>query len=248
MSVDEKTPNAFGEQEQPVVETEETKEEKKYEPIPEDHPDWVSTQEKLKDMGTNLSAQGKIIDSYRQGKGSDDKKEEEEPDVKIEDSELPFPDVKFSKDLIDDERDGMTDTEIAQMDRLAKMEELENKRFKDSKVTEVKTETKKVEDLNKTVQATAMELAKEQSGKEDIALANQIIESSKRFALEGLDEATVKARVAEAHKSLPDYKAPAEQKKVNGSSVKGTDASKDPHGVDKIVSDVTEQNKGGFAL
>lgn len=203
-----------------------------------------------KTMGENLSNQGKLIDDLRKGKHLD--KDGKPTDV-VEDKDIPVPykaeDIKFSKDLSEDERDAMTKTEIALFDALADMKQKANEQaVKDFKKERemIKNNEKdgEVKDLNGKVKEIALSLVGN-----DIAKANEIIESAKRFNLVGLDEATLKARIEDAQKLLPDYKPPKEQEHKDGGVVKNNDSTKDdPFGSTKIIEEAQKGNKGNYSL
>lgn len=161
-----------------------------------------------------------------------------------------FKDVKRSKDLTAEQREEMTDTEIKQMDAIADLQEGMNKM-----ADLVAAGAKKPDegdggsalDVNGTVQDEAKKLAGN-----DTAVANQIIESFKLlgFNTEGMDEATLRARVATAAKEVPNYK-PAKEQGTGGKGkpAGGTGGTDDPYGVDKIIEDVQKgRESGGYGL
>lgn len=231
-------------------EGEKGKEEKKFEPIPDDHPTIVALRgeiQKVKDeYGGNLSGQRDVIKGLQ--KKIDELTGKKEGDEGEEDVLFKKEDIKWSKDLTKEEREEMTETEIKQMDEIARMKEAQNKMYADGKKRDKQAETEKVEDLQSLVKSHAKELAKKEDGTVDTDLANQIIESAKQFNLTGLDEATVKQRVETARKLLPDYKPPQEQINKKGKPVDGTKPSDDPFGVDKIVEDATKGSDGKYSL
>jgi hypothetical protein len=247
--------DAFG---SPAEETEEgvneTPEEKKeYNAIPEDHPIIKSLNEQIESlkadkesMGGNLSAQRELIKRMEKEKAdlTGGKKPEGEGQGK-EGETLLYTDIKWSKDLSEDERDEMTDSEIKQMDEIAAMKEAQNKMYAQlqtvGSTTEKVVEQKEVEDKQSLIKETAMELADN-----DRDLANKIIENMKQFNLEGLNEGQIKERVANAHKLLPDYKPPKEGSSIKGSPVK---SGSDPFAHnDKVVEEVTKGSSGTYSL
>lgn len=236
-------------------EKKEDKKTKEFAAIPEDHPTVVALKaeiEKVKnEYGTNLSGQRTVIATLEGKidallKGGAHKEENGEVDVL-------FKDIKHSKDLTKEQRDEMTDTEIRQMDEIADMKEAQNKMYAEQQKalkagTKVQ-ETTKVENLNSLVQTFAKDLAKNEDGTENTQLANEIIESTKQFNLEGLDAETVKQRVISAHKLLPSYTPPKEQPKKNGKPVTNTKSTdEDPFGVNKIVEEAGKGGDGTYAL
>ncbi len=203
-----------------------------------------------KSMSENLINQGKLIEDLRKGNHKD--KDGKQTDV-VDDKDIPVPykaeDIKFSKDLTEDERDAMTKTEITLFDELALMKTKANEQaIKDFKKEREMIERNKGEETVKDLNGKVKEIALSLAGN-DIAKANEIIESAKRFNLVGLDEETLKARVGDAQKLLPDYKPPKEQEKKNGEAVKNNDSSKDdPFGSTKIIEEARKGNKGGYSL
>jgi hypothetical protein len=235
----------------PVPPKEDKKENKNYAPIPDDHPTLVALKTQIdavkNEMGGNLSGQREIIKGLetkikelKEGKGGDGKDEE---DVLYKPEE-----IKWSKDLKKEEREEMTDTEIKQMDEIASMKVKQNELFKSQK-NSAKGGEDKTTDLQRTVKEEAKELARKADGTIDIELANQIIESSKQFSFEGLDEEKIRERVKSAAKLVSDYKPPKEQTRKDGKPVNGAPAQDDPFGTNKIVEEVAEKkNNGSYGL
>lgn len=186
--------------------------------------------------GENLSKQGEIIELLRKGKG----KEGEGGNGNTDENAL-FKDIKRSKDLTDEEKESMTETEIKQMDAIADMQEGMNKMA--SMLS--KKDSANVEDRNNAVRTLASTLAKESSGKDDTALANQIIENFNLYDQTKITADKVEEFVRKAASQVSTYKAPKEQKSHNGKSVKtGGDGGNDPYGVDKIVEEASATRDG----
>lgn len=203
-----------------------------------------------KSLGGNLSKQGKIIDelkkevdAIKKGTKSDDK-----PD-------LPYKEIKRSKDLSQDERDEMTQSELKMMDQLAEMQEkanqdylksIENKGDKggdkgdddDDEEDEGDGEDKKIPaDFEKNVMKLAMEMT---GGDSD--MANKIIGEFNQFAENyKLDEAGLKERLEKASKLIPGF-VMKPTKTINGSSA-GKDTGKSF--LDEIVDSASTKAKGG---
>jgi len=190
-------------------------------------------------MGENLSNQGKIIDTL--------KKEIEEmkkgKNENGEESETLHKDIKWSKDLTAEEKEELTDTEIKQMDEIAKLKETQNKLFE--AINKKKEPEGEKLDVSSVVKKAAKELAEDNTD-----IANQIIEifNSLDFKTEGLTEEKLKEKVKIAASQVPDYKPPKEQTGKKGNTVKGGGDDKDPFGVDKIIEEATTPKKGGYAL
>lgn len=251
--VEEPKVDAFGmgEPEAPKKEEVKTeaKDDKKSEPLPDDHPTVVALKaeiEKVKsEYGGNLSGQRQVIE--RLTKEIDDLKKGNKTEDDKED--LLFPDIKWSKDLTPEEREAMTDNEIKQMDEIAQMKDIQNKQHIASQKGKKDEEAKKADDIQSLVKSTALELSKDEDGKENVELANQIIESAKQFNLVGLDEKTIKERVATAQKLLPDYTPPKEKETKSGKTVKKTTTTEDPFGIDAIVEGASKsQDAGNYDL
>lgn len=245
----------FGQGEPPAPPEKKTESEKKFENIPDDHPTIVGLKNQIeavkKEYGGNLSGQRDVIKTLEgkielltKGKGG---KGETEPegDVLFKKDQ-----IKWSKDLKAEEREDMTETEIKQMDEIAAMKEAQNKLYASQQKSIKESGAAKVEDLNSLVRATALELSKGENGVENPTLANQIIESSKQFNFEGLDEKTAKERIASAAKLIPDYKAPKENPTKTGKVVAdGKGGGTDPFASnDKIVAEATTPKGGNYAL
>ncbi len=233
----------------------------------EQNPLVVELRKQLKDtkegLGNNLAGQGKKIKSLEKQldqalKGGKIKPADGKP------VELPYKTIVHSKDLTQAQRDEMTDTEIKQMDAIADLQQKENERFtkeaeraaageedkgkKDGEEDEDEEDEEegdddKIKDVKKTVKTIALELAGN-----DVDIANQIIESAKQFNLTGLTMEQLKERIASAHKLIPDYKPPQEQKKINGKTVKPATDKDDPFGNQKIIDEATSAPKGGYPL
>lgn len=261
----ETQPDVFGEGATPEMKPaggegggEEGKDKKKFDAIPDDHPTIVALNKQIEDIkkeyGGNLSGQRTVIDKLEREIETLKKGGEKKPDYS---EEVPWKNIKWSKDLTKEQRDDMTDTEIAQMDEIAEMKQKQNEDFIKQKEKEVAEagkqedagkEKKEVDDLNSLVQATAKELSKGEDGKENTSIANQIIESVKQFNLKGLTEEQIKERVVNAAKLVPDYKPPKEQPNKRGNAKDGAGGGDDVWGVDQIVEDVSKGNNGAYNL
>lgn len=205
-------------------------------------------------LGGNLSALGKKTKLLEKQLAEALKNGGLKPDGKNgKQSDVPFKEIKRSKDLTQDQRDEMTDNEIKQMDIIADLQEKQNEAFLKQNATQEEGDEdggdddeggeEKVTEVDKTVKAMAKELA---GG--DIDLANLIIESAKQFNLTGLTKEQLKERVISAHKLVPNYVPPKEQGGIQGGTVKAGANKNDPHGVDKIIEEATTSGKGGYTL
>lgn len=230
--------------------------EKKYADIPEDHPTLVALRgevEKIKkEYGGNLSGQREVIERLekeikvlRESKGESGKTEGGDEDV-------PFKEIKTSKDLTDEEKEEMTETEIKQYDQIAMLMQTINKLAGEISKKSKEESGKSGEDLKKFVQNTARALAKESAGKDDTDLTNAIIDkfNGMRFNLEGLDEEAIAERVKVAATQVSEYKPPKEQTTKRGKTPKGAynDEMEDPFGIDAIVEAQGKGNDGEYNL
>lgn len=148
-----------------------------------------------------------------------------------------FKEIKTSKDLTEDQKEEMTDTEIKQMDEIAGLKTALNQLADMMSKTNKEKEDGQL-DANNIVRNTAKELAK--GNKE---LTNQIIESVKDFNLQGLSEEEIEARVNKAALFVPNYKKPKEQATGQGGKPAGGLNDSDPYGVDKIVEEVHKKRE-----
>lgn len=179
-------------------------------------------------------------------------KELEKGGGKASDAEvdLPYKSIQWSKDLSEDERDSMTETEIKQMDQIAEMQQRINDDVQKAHDAEVKKAEEADEDddddwdtgekldkgeAKKFAKSEALKLA---GGDKDVA--NEILQEYNLFNNEGLTDSQIKERLEKANKLRPDYQPPKMQKKKTGKAAKGN-AAADPFGVDTIV----EQAAGG---
>ena len=222
---------------------------KKTDTIPDDHPAIVALTKKIEDVkkeyGSNLSGQRSVIEKLedeikvlKKGEGDD------------KDIDVPFKDIKHSKDLSKEDKEKMSDTELKQMDQIADMQELANKNHITA-VKGTKTQTdEKVSNLNTSVQAEAKALATKEDGTVNTELANQIIESSKQFKLEGLTAEQLKEKIKVAAGLVPDYKPAKEQKNTNktNKTVKDNKKGDDPFGSNKIIEEATAESDGKYGL
>jgi len=248
--------DAFGEVEEvsPVEKKEEAKI-NKYEAIPADHPVISSLQEQITklsedkgSMGSNLSKQNDIIKGLEK-QITDIKGGKVDPDNKNEDK-LIYKDIKFSKDLTEAERDELTDTEIKQMDELAEIKTTQNRLYAESLEKENETGNKEAEDKNKSVQEFAKELSIGEDGKENIKIANSIIEKFKSldFNLEGKTAEEIKNLVKISAGQVSEYKPVNEQVLSKGKTVAGTKTAEDPFGNDKIIEEASKPADGTYEL
>lgn len=233
---------------------EEPKEGEKKKKGTEDSPEIVALKgevEKIKkEYGTNLSGQRTVIERLEKEIADLKGGKKDDKGGAPEDVLFPADQIKWSKDLTEEQREEMTETEIKQMDELAAMKTAQNKMYSEMRAGKKGEGEKKVEDLNNLVQSTARELSKGKDGAENTDLANEIIESFKamKFNTEGLSEKEIKERVAIAAGQVPNYKPPKEQPHKRGGAVKAGTDTDDPFGNNKIVEEATKGGDGGYAL
>ena len=226
--------DAFGEPNKPEPSVVEDKKEEGVDEI-EKHPLVKELRGQIetvkKEYGGNLAGQREVIkrleseiESIKKG-GNPTGKDKEGEDT----GEVLFKEIKWSKDLSEEERDEMTDNEIKQMDVIASMQEAQNKMYAEMQSKGKSEEDTGVKDINSFVRKEAMEL----SG-DDTELTNLIIESfnSMKFSTEGLSEEELKKRVELSATQVPTYKAPKEQPTKTGKPVKKGGGDTDPFGID----------------
>lgn len=245
--------DAFGvEDTKPPVETKK-EEVNKYEAIPVDHPTIKSLQDQITQlstdkgsMGTNLSKQGEIIKDLSKTIENLKSGKTETP----EGDNVLFKDIKFSKDLSDEERDDMTDTEIKQMDTIAEMQTTHNRLYSESVAKEKESQTKQVEDVNSTIKELATEITMGEDEKPNVEMANKVIESFKSlgFNIDGKTKDELKKLVEISAKEIPDYKPAKENKKVTTKTVKAGATPDDPFGNNAIVEEATKAKDGNYSL
>lgn len=210
------------------------------------HPVVADLTKKLNDQNNNLSEQGQVI--KKQAKKLREL-EKGEPD---EDVKLPYPEIKRSKDLTDDEREEMTSNEIKLMDEKADAQEAANKAAeKAAKAAKADAddgaddeEKPKASDI---IASEAKSLAAGNSERE-----REILEAAKLTSFEGLktkDEIIARLKLG-AEKFIPNWTPPKEQPSpLGGGPVKagGQDAN-DPYGVNKIVREARQGTNGNYGL
>lgn len=163
-------------------------------------------------------------------------------------AEVLYKEIRTSKDLKQEERDDMTETELKQFDEIAALKQGMNELFKAIKSGQPaksadegagEGEGDDGDDYATEARAHALELA---GGSKD--MANLIIEEFNAFNNDGLSKKQILERVEKAAKLVPDYKPPKEQEKKRGAPIKGT-PSTDPFGSAAIISEVEQSRKAG---
>jgi len=235
------------------------KEEKKEE-TKEKTPEMVALETKLDDYSKNLSGQNDIISSLKEKiavleAGGGTKKEDGKT---TEGENVLFKEIKYSKDLTQDERDDMTDTEIKLFDSNATQQEAMNKMFQTIAEGNKSKESAKVEDLNSSANVEAKRLAEEaiktnpDLAKDSKELADKIIVEFNEFNNIGITPEKLVERMAKALKNVNGYTPPKEQEIKGGNGnqpvKKGAGAGDDPFGINKIVEGVNKGNDGSYSL
>lgn len=216
----------------------------------------VELKGKLDEYSKNLKGQNDVI-SKLEKTIEDLSKGKIDPDKKPEEGEVLFKDIKTSKDLTTEQKEDMTDTEIALYDRNAQLETAMNGLFTAIKEQGKTTETAKVEDLNSSAKMEASKLAEEaikanpELAKDTQELVNKIIVEFNEFNNEGISPEKLAQRVKKALNNVEGYKAPKEQKAPDGSgknAVKDKNGVKDTSKIDNIVKNVNVNNTGEYNL
>lgn len=228
----------------------------------EKNPVVVALRTKLEAYGTNLSGQNDVISKLQDkitklevGGGKKDEDGKPEP---------MFKDIKTSKDLTQEQKDNMTDTEIALFDENALQKEAMNKMFetianlgKDTKDQKAETEKEKVDDLNSSANAEATKLADEaiktnpELAKDAKELADKIIVEFKEFNNEGITAEKLIERMKKALNNVSGYTPPKEQENKGGGNnpvKKQNGTGSDPFNVDKEIAKANNNNEGNYTL
>lgn len=210
------------------------------------------------EYGDNLKGQRGIIErlekeiiALKGGKKPDGGKGED-------DAEVPFKEIRTSKDLKQDERDDMTEAEIRQMDAIAALQTTINGLVKGmAKKEQEKGGDEHVEDLNTAAKTRALVIA-ETFIKDNPAiaktakdLANLIIVEFNEFNNTNITPEQMETRLQKALKNVPNYTPPKEQesKGGQGGAIKtGAGGKDDPFGVGKVIADMQGENKGTYNL
>ncbi len=169
-----------------------------------------------------------------------------------------FSDIKSSKELTSDERDEMTDTEIALLDKTAMMQTAMNKMFQTMSEKNKVGETEKVENLNYSSRSEATRLATE-AIKTNPTLAGDASELTDKILLEfkefNNDQITpdvLVTRMAKALNNVKGYIPPKEQESVPTGGTNAVKANgvneKDPFGNEIIVQEANKNNDGNYQL
>ena len=202
---------------------------------------WGETQ---KEKDKNMEAMRNAIKDYESGKRKPKSKEGEGGE---DNADLPFKEVKFSKDLPKEQLEEMTETEIRLFDQNATTQQAMNALFGQISKTAKTTETVQETAINDTVR----ELAMVASGN-DQKLANEIIENFNMFSDElkkGATKEQLAELVAKSARMMPDYKPPKEQE--NGGvrkPVTKNDGVADPFGTDAIIAEANKGSDGKYTL
>ena len=199
--------------------------------------------ENIKEMRNSLKTYKKQVGGGEEGGEGEEGREEG--------GEL-FKEIKTSKELSQDEKDEMTDTEIKQYDEIAALKQGMNQlgeliqKQAGQKGGEEESEKGGGEEVKapETVKSRARELAQNDNEK-----ANKIIQAYNNFQFKtkGLSEEQIKQQVDVAASNVSQYKPPKEQKGPSGGSVK-SGGGNDPFGVDSIVEEATSGQQGDYNL
>lgn len=228
----------------------------------ENHPKFKEMQSKLDSLGGNLSGQNKIINNLKKelenakknGAGAGSGNETQADGVL-------FKEIKTSKELSQEERDEMTETELKQFDEIATLKKgmndlakmIAGKKGDDSGDGDGEGDDDgeifigddtPVIDFKGEVKAIALKLAGD-----DVDMANSIIAEFNQFAgNDKLNKQQLAERLSKSAKLVDGYKPIKEQPTKRGKTV-GTDGSKeDPFGNNAIVESVRKNQNGNYSL
>ena len=230
-------------------------EEKKADDIA-NHPAVVALNDKIKEYGENLTGQRQAHE--KEVADLNKKLTDALAGKKPEEGEnVMFKDIKFSKDLTDEQKDDMSDTEIQLYDQNANMQVAMNKMLDGIASTAKATEDTKVEDLNSSARNEASKLAEEaikinsELATDAMELTDKIIVEFNEFNNEGITSEKLTERMQKALNNVKGYTPPKEQEKNssgNNPVKSGSGGKTDPFGVDVIVASVNKENKGNYSL
>lgn len=224
----------------------------------ENHPKFKEMQSKLDSLGGNLSGQNKIINTLK-SELEKAKKGGANPDNTTEG--VLFKEVKTSKDLSQEEKDEMTDTELKQFDEIATLKKGMNDLAKmiaggkksDDGVGEGDGEGEDglfigdntpVVDFKGEVKAIALKLAGD-----DVDMANNIIAEFNQFAdNDKLNKQQLSERLLKSAKLVDGFKPMKEQSKKIGKTVGSDGTKEDPFGNNAIVEGVRKNQNGNYSL
>jgi hypothetical protein len=156
-----------------------------------------------------------------------------------QEGDVPFKEIKTSKDLTEDERDEMTDAEIKAMDESATLKQTINQMARD--LAEAKKGKQGDVDVNATVRTMAETLASN-----DADIANKIIEAynGAKFNTTDMSAEEIEKSVELVAGLVTGYKAPAEGTMGAGKGKPASGGGKsDPYGVDAIVESVAQRKQ-----
>lgn len=181
----------------------------------------------------DIRAMAEKIKAYEKGNGGAPQGGQEQ------EGDVPFKEIKTSKDLTEDEKDEMTDAEIKALDEMAELKKTINTMHLAQKAGA----SSEALDVNKTVKENALALADNDADK-----ANQIIEAfnGSKFNTAEMTAEDIQKAVEMVATTVTGYKKPKEDAIRGGGGKPPIGGTKtDPHGVDAIVDSVTKQAGGG---
>jgi len=162
--------------------------------------------------------------------------------------DLPYKDVKYSKDLSQDDRDSMTETEIKQMDQIADIQQRVNDDVSKAH-TAATTVAEDADDsfeekLDKGEAKSFARTAALKLAGNDKDIANAILVEYNLFNNEGLSQTDISTRLEKANRMRSDYTPPKQQTHKAGKAIKQSGGG-DPFGNDAIVESVTTSGEPG---
>lgn len=181
----------------------------------------------------DIRAMAEKIKAYEKGNGGAPQ------GGQAQDGDVPFKEIKTSKDLTEDEKDEMTDAEIKALDEMAELKNTINTMH----LALQTKDTGEPLDVNKTVTENALALANNDADK-----ANQIIEAfnGSKFNINEMTAEDIQKAVEMVATTVTGYKKPKEDAIRGGGGKPPVGGTKsDPYGVDAIVESVSKQSGGG---
>lgn len=213
----------------------------------------VDLRNKVADYSKNLKGQNDVIGRLRSqidelSKNTGGAKEPEEM----------FNNIKTSQDLTTEQREEMTETEIALMDQNATTQKAINEILRTLSAKNKAGEDEKVENLNYSSRSEATRLA-EEAIKTNPSLAgnaseltDKILLEFKEFNNEQITPDVLISRMSKALNNVQGYTAPKEQESVPTGGThpvkSGGSDEKDPFGNELLIEQATKSNDGNYQL
>ncbi len=213
----------------------------------------TNLQTKLDDYSKNLKGQNDIITKLENKIAELSNGGKKDTEI-----EVLFKEIKTSKDLTQEEREEMTPTEIALMDKNAETQKALNKMYETIALSKKNVEQEKVENLNYSSRMEAGRLAMEaiktnptlaQNAEE---LTDKILLEFREFNNDGITSDVLATRMSKALNNVEGYIPPREQATVPTGGTNpvqaGAGSATDPFGNEVIIAEANANNDGNYKL